>query len=132
MAKQFEDIVKEKCLEKPLINKVIRTKYDDGDTYILTIKLYKANYGDFLYWYVGCDRPYYNTTKCMLNHPFKGSEHVVEGDTNVADIVANNEITMTLMKHLAMEDEELAKYIGNKTTVGYRAKIIASIEKLWD
>lgn len=58
------------------------------------------------------------------------SEHIVYGDDCVDGIVANNEITM--MEYLVMEDEELAKFVGKKYVVDYRAIIIASMGDLLD
>ncbi len=126
----FDELVKKNCLAEPLINKVIQTTgyYKE---YTLTIKLYKAKYGNFLYWNVKCNETYRDTHEDRMDHPFKRSSDRQITD-NIGEVVANNEITMTLMKYLAMEDDELTNYTGNTSANEYRANIIACMEKFWD
>ena len=126
----FDELVKKKCLSEPLINKIIQTE-EFYKKYTLTVKLYKANYGNFLYWNVKCNKTYQNTQEDMMYHPFRKLRDIQVTD-NIGEVVANNEITTTLMKYLAMEDDELANHTGNTSLVDYRAKIIACMEKFWD
>lgn len=126
----YDELIKKKCLNEPIINKVIETS-GCGVKYILTIKLYKANYGNFLYWNVKCNEPYQDTDEHKLLHPFRRARYPQNTD-NIGEVVANNELTITLMKYLAMEDEELRKHIGNSHVLSYRSNIIASMEKFWD
>ena len=101
------------------------------EEYKLTIKLYKANYGDYLYWSVECDIPYNNSTEHKLSHPFRKLGNLQFAD-HVSGIVADNEMIRIMVKYLAMEDDELIKYTGNTSVVCYRCKIIASLAQFWD
>ena len=126
----FDESIKNECFDEPLIDKIITTE-NNNIKYILTIKLYKANYDDCLYWNVKCNEVYQNTHKHQLDHPFRQlRDHSITD--SVGGIVVNNEMIMTLMKYLAMDDDELTKYIGNNCVIDYRANIIAAVDRFWD
>ena len=49
-----------------------------------------------------------------------------------AVIVIKNEMTTSMVKHLMMEDEELAKHCGLSSPADYRKKIMVLITQFWD
>jgi hypothetical protein len=127
--KPYDESVREKCNNDAIIDKKIKT-YE----YELTIKLYKANYGEYLYWYVGCDKT--KTNNIMEIHPFK----LLDGDDCYGDdnnmeiweVVADNKFIRILFEFLSMEDDELSKYTGNNHVIEYRASLIKSATLFWD
>lgn len=95
--------------------------------YTLTVKAYHATYesgAKFIYWYVRCNDPHVD-----LTHPFRYLKYDV---TETREIVADNEVSRSILKYLCLPDNELSKLCGNCHVVEYRATLIKLINKLWD
>ena len=136
----YDEKVRAKCEDEPVANTVVTTHFNP--TFNLTIKAYRAKYGPYLYWYVGCDiEP---EIKLLDIHPFR---HICKKDefgeydeltygvnprVSFWGIVADNDVTRTILKHLCMTDDELRTKCGRTHPTQYRANLIKSLDELWD
>jgi hypothetical protein len=122
-----------KQIKENIINTTIKVDCTSNQFVQMTIKVDKANYGNYLYYDIRCHQPYKNN-KC--EHPFFKLNTVLYDDTNcigfIGNVVADNELTRTLFRFLSMPDEELATHCGNTHQIYYRAHIIACISNLLD
>jgi len=96
----------------------------------MTVKLDKANYGNYLYYRIICDIPYEGSNNPFAIHPFMRLEY--ENKTEIGNVIADNEMVRKMFDFLVMPDIELAKYSGNSSPISYRASIIECISLLWD
>lgn len=136
----YNEKVKAKCEDEPVFHAVVTTHFNPSFT--LTVKAYRANYGPYLYWYVGCDvEP---DIKSLDIHPFRyiykkdeygEYDEITYGISPRASfwgIVADNDITRNILKYLCMTDEELRAKCGNNHPTQYRANLIKTLDELWD
>jgi hypothetical protein len=106
----------------------------------MSVTVYKANYGHYLYWNIECNPPVKKSN--TFEHPFRLVDSSINNDLVcevdgvdidwVGEIVADNEMVRKMLEFLTMPDEELMKYTGNTTPIEYRSRIIKSISLLWD
>lgn len=106
-----------------LIDKTINIDITHG--YInMTIKVYKANYGQYLYYYIYCD-------ESTGTHPFMDI-NIYVNENSIGEVVADNTLTRLMFDYLSMNDEELSKHTGHKHQFYYRLYIINNLVHLWD
>lgn len=121
--------VQKYCVSEPILDTVIMT-----DEFELTVKAYQSIYSEdrkFIYWYVGCDRPWRNYFH-PLRWIFKNEEGSEEARNEIWDVIADNPLVRMILNYIAMSDDELAKYCGNKHQVEYRSHLIKCLTDLWD
>lgn len=108
-------------------------KFIDG-TYTLTIEVCKSkrlvpqSNNHLLYITILCNPPYNGHSY----HPFSRLKDLYQGQIFHGEIVADNEITRSLVKYLCMSDEEIEDKTGFCDTICYRRRIIRSIHDFWD
>lgn len=125
----FEETMNKYCHET-IIDKII----DTDNTYENSIKLHvivkAANYSKFLYYRIICDKLY--EYKFDM-HPFmKLCLNGMKNTYEICEIVADNEMIRKMFEFLVMPDEELQKYCGTESPIGYRSTIIYSLYQFWD
>ena len=107
----------------------------------LTIRVYHANYGPYLYWDIMCNIPCIKPIKTHTQlHPFTRvyMEYEYEYvDTNklyyLSGVVADTEVMRTSFKYLVMDDTELHQHIREyKSTIDYKSKLIQFISSMED
>lgn len=117
----YEQSIKECCYPDPIID----TKVITGEEqYEFVVKVYKANYGNFLYYYFGCSQP-----KGFLSHPFR---YINDDYTEIYNVIADNELTRMIFTYIIMPEDDLQLLTGHTLSIDYRAKLIKSITMLWD
>ena len=120
----YDSSVARVCAD-PLHNVTLTT--GDSPIYTLTIKAYLATYesgNKFIYWYVRCEDP-----RIFFTHPFRYLEPEL---TEIWEVVADNEVTRSIVKYLCLPDDELSELCGNSHVVEYRATLIKLINDLLD
>ena len=121
----YDATISRVCAPKPIHNITLTT--GNSPVYTLTVKAYPATYesgNKFIYWYVRCDDP-----RSSFIHPFR---HLEPELTETWEVVADNEVTRSILKYLCLPDTELSKLSGTSHVIEYRATLIKLINDLWD
>ena len=128
----FDRQVAKHCLPDPIIEKSVKT-----GACTLTVKVYPANYGKFLYYSISCDVPWKRDLtqplEDVFEHPFRHLD--IESDDEIGEIweiVADNGLIRHFFNYIVMSEDELKTRTGHTTPVGYRAKLIQSLQYFWD
>lgn len=126
----FEDQIKEFCNEN-VIDKTIEINLNRESVIKMRVTLDKANYGNYLYYRVICDKLCENE---FDDHPFSNvpNNHDRHNNLEIGNVVADNKMMREMFNVLAMTDNELEKICGHCTPNYYRSNIINCIETLWD
>jgi len=130
----FDDTIREKCVI--WIDKSLEIDSGTYGTIKFDILVGKANYGEYLYYRLRCDKLMENN---FLSHPFikLGQWDIQtsknnENEIDTGNVVADNKLTRQIFKFLSMSDQELKKYAKNATPLSYRITLIETINRLWD
>lgn len=95
-------------------------------------ELVKMEEDDIVYSVISDVIPDKNSIISLRNaHPFY-SNGVDLDDGYDGEIIAQNEMTDLLVKHLTMDDHELGKHSGSATAPHYRVILMHNINSLWD
>jgi hypothetical protein len=114
-----------KCTECVVSKEVIANQ---DDPVVTKVEAYRANYGNFLYWRVSCDRP------CSSKHDSHPLCMLVEKEpiTEAREVVPDNPHTRMTIQWIAMTDAELEQYSGSTAGFAYRQNLVKSISLFWD
>lgn len=107
----FEENIKKNCVfNNPII---LKNDIILKNGYTITVHCYNSAYDEqkFLY--------YYYKLKSNDNNDV----------TENWDIVANNQITLSILQHISMTDDELTVF---DDPIDYRKKLCSAIDSLWD
>lgn len=127
--KTFEETIKEFCNEN-VLNRTIETSTDPTNLTKMTVILDKANYGNYLYYRIICDR---HCIDAFDMHPFvRLTDKCHKNVTEIKEVVADNEMIRKMFEFFVMSDADLRKVSGNTGPLCYRASIIESIILFWD
>lgn len=122
----FDQRVSKCCHPEPVVSTTLST-----GSFMLTVKVYRATYGNYLNYYIACDVPW--KPKPFIEHPFRQLNcEVTDEITNVSEVVADNDFIRCLFQYLTMPDDELTPKIGHTSPVEYRACLIRSLQYFWD
>ena len=125
--KTYKNFIKNDCkLIKDVFIKTF-SKYENIE-YTLRIRINKKiiNNKSFLYIWVDCyNKPLINKED-IIEQPFILIDFKME-KTFFSKITSENDMIWTFLHYLLKTDDELQIFTGNKTIVGYRSKIIASL-----
>lgn len=100
---------------------------EDDDTCQVNISITTKTYDDGKSFYEISYRYTFSTPHPGYLHPFLEKEDSVEGD-----IIAKNPMTDEMIRHLLMEETELAKVSGHTDPVCYKVSIMRALSHLWD
>jgi len=102
----------------------------------LIVKLFELNYGEgkYLEWEISSDVGLDENFYC---HPFIRFDFTVEKDEKTGlytaqNIVAKNEVILTLIKYISMPEDELQLVCGNTAVPDYKSQLIETLANLWD
>jgi hypothetical protein len=97
------------------------------DSCKVNISISTKIYDDGKYFYDISYRYTFSTPHTSYLHPFLGKKDSAEGV-----IIAKNAMTEEMIRHLLMDDDELANVSGHVNPVCYKKSIMHALSQLWD
>jgi hypothetical protein len=130
----FDESVKRKCYPEPILQTTLTSTMicdNSTDSYHLTVRVYRATYGPYLYYSIRCDVPWTGSNHRI--HPFGQLCYIdIEVTDELWNVVADNDLVRRILEYIAMPDEQLEQKTGHKHQRCYRAKLIETIAGLAD
>jgi hypothetical protein len=107
---------------------------DDIGPLVLEVGAWERNYGPYLRYAinVNAESEREETSRPSSDaHPF-AQVRVAPDDGRLGNIVADNDVTRSLLRLIALSDDDLQRLCGNSSAPLYRAKLIGYLDRLWD